>query len=100
MADVADDSVAGDSDTVSAGEEDIAQGTIPVQGSAMGDVDPEPETPSETQRQPEVPSQSQTQRHPELKPETSQRQRQSQTQRHPETSQKPWCQRKLGWKTP
>jgi hypothetical protein len=50
--------------------EDIAQGTIPVQGSTIGDVDPKPETPTDTQEQSETPISNHQQQHPETEPDT------------------------------
>ena len=59
---------------------DIAQGTIPVQGSAIGDVDPEPETPSDIQEQTQVHRHSQQQQHTETDTDTD-------TQTHTQTQQ-------------
>jgi hypothetical protein len=63
----AGDSDADDSDTVNAGEEDIAQGTIPVQGSTTGDVDPEPQAPMGTHGK----SQAVSHGHPPQEPSTA-----------------------------
>jgi hypothetical protein len=72
------DPVADDSGEDNTEEEDVAQGTIPVQGSATGDVDPESETHSDTQEQSSTPISNHQQQHTET--ETH-----SDTQMHTET---------------
>ncbi len=64
MDDTADDSDADGSGEASAEEGDIAEGTIPVQGNAMEDVDPEPSTPIDTHAQSSTPINSQPPQEP------------------------------------
>jgi hypothetical protein len=68
MDDTADDSDADGSGEASAEEGDIAEGTIPVQGNAMEDVDPEPSTPIDTHAQSSTPINSQPPQQPSTSP--------------------------------
>jgi hypothetical protein len=71
MEDVSDSAVDDDGsiDEEASDEDDVHDG-MPVQGSTIGDVDPESDTPIDIQEQTQAPTHSHQQQHPETEAET------------------------------
>jgi hypothetical protein len=76
------DPVADDSGEVSAEDDDVALGTIPVQVSTTGDVDPETETHRDIQEQSSTPISNHQQQHTETDTDSD---TQTQTETHSDT---------------